>query len=79
METSKSLEPRQCPRCYAINESDRDFCGKCGLPLTGEARIINKSDEEEAAKLAINPDVLQKMIDDAVNKKLEAMKGNPSN
>ncbi|MGA9141260.1 MAG: site-specific integrase [Methanocella sp.] len=31
---SKTLEPRQCPRCYAINTPDQEYCGKCGLPLT---------------------------------------------
>lgn len=31
---SRTLEPRQCPRCYAINTPDQEYCGKCGLPLT---------------------------------------------
>lgn len=37
VESSKSLEPKQCPRCYAINRHDQEFCGKCGLPLNQRA------------------------------------------
>jgi integrase len=67
------LGPRPCPVCHFVNSGMFDHCGKCGSPLTKEAIAKHKRDEEEAAKLAVDPDVLKKMIDDAVNKRLESM------
>lgn len=54
----KVLEPRQCPRCYYINRPDQEYCGKCGMPLTGEARQKTLKNEELIAMLATKPEVL---------------------
>lgn len=35
-ETSDSLEPRQCPRCFSVWGPTLQHCGVCGAPLTRE-------------------------------------------
>ena len=32
-----TLEPKECPRCHAINGPTMNYCGTCGQPLTMEA------------------------------------------
>ena len=34
---SKTLEARQCPRCFTVNGPTRGFCDACGCELTEEA------------------------------------------
>ncbi|MDO8873314.1 MAG: hypothetical protein Q7V05_11395 [Methanoregula sp.] len=33
-ERSKTLEARQCPRCFTVNGPTREFCDTCGCELT---------------------------------------------
>ncbi|MCK8517690.1 site-specific integrase [Methanoculleus sp. 7T] len=42
-----ALEPRQCPRCKALNAYDALFCAKCSMALVEEAaRKVDESTEE---------------------------------
>jgi hypothetical protein len=45
---SKSLESRQCPRCFTVNGPTLQFCGTCGLELTEEAMDKVKQSKEQA-------------------------------
>ena len=42
-----SLQPRECPRCKALNTYDALFCAKCSMILVEEvARMVDESTEE---------------------------------
>lgn len=56
---SKALEPRQCMRCGNINPPTNDFCGTCGLPLTGEV----EADLSLLTKVVENEDAFKKLMD----------------
>jgi hypothetical protein len=45
---SKTLESRQCPRCYTVNGPTLQFCGTCGCELTEEAANKVKQAKEQA-------------------------------
>lgn len=50
---------RICEDCGFNNEPDRLFCGACGEPIQGEAKLIRdteklKEKKEEEAKVAAN-------------------------
>ncbi|OPY36284.1 MAG: putative tyrosine recombinase XerC-like protein [Methanoregula sp. PtaU1.Bin051] len=45
---SEILQPRQCTRCYYVNELSVRFCDNCGQPLTTEAADKLKEAKEEA-------------------------------
>ena len=47
---AKTLEPRQCPRCFTVNGPTLRFCGTCGQELTEEA-INAVSQAKEQAEL----------------------------
>lgn len=54
-----------CPDCGFKNDEDRLFCGACGEPLKGDAKLIRdaeklkakKEAEAEAAKVEVKKDV----------------------
>ena len=45
---SKTLEPRQCPRCFTVNGATLGFCGTCGFELTKEAMEKVKQSKGQA-------------------------------
>jgi len=45
---SKTLEPRQCPRCFTVNGPTLGFCGTCGFELTKEAMEKVKQSKGQA-------------------------------
>jgi site-specific recombinase XerD len=64
------MRPVPCPKCHTPNPPGAEYCYKDGTPLSRKAIAEHKDNEEEAAKLASDPDILQKMINDAVAKAL---------
>ncbi|EHQ35636.1 site-specific integrase [Methanoplanus limicola] len=41
------LKPRQCTRCYSLNEPTARFCGTCGAPLTADVAADLQSMKDE--------------------------------
>jgi len=54
----KSLEPRQCKKCQAINAPDTLYCPVCGSSLTEEAEV----EMEEAKRIISNDKELLRSI-----------------
>ncbi len=76
-----NLKPQICYKCGSDCLANAEFCWKCGNPLKPEAIAAHKNDEAEAVKLFNNADVLQKsititpedlqkMIADAIDKRM---------
>jgi site-specific recombinase XerD len=58
------LEPRQCPRCKALNAYDALFCAKCSMILVEEVARVVESKTEKAQQSFDYEAVIQKMRED---------------
>jgi site-specific recombinase XerD len=72
-ESEKPLAPRICPRCEKTNESTASYCLKCSLPLTEQARLQYENREAELLRSMSREDILEKMINDMVDRRVKEM------
>jgi len=56
-----SLQPRECPRCKALNTYDALFCAKCSMILVEEVARMVESKTEKAQQSFDYDEVIQKM------------------
>ena len=59
--------PQECPRCKELNSPDAENCSRCWIPLGVNA--ITRIDEQ-LNKLTEYPDVLNRLVDEMLSKKL---------
>jgi len=60
------VEARQCPHCSTVCGPTSDYCSRCGHHLTEEAE-----NEVEAARAELSPEMIQRMIDEGIQRALE--------
>lgn len=52
---STALDPIQCTGCHTVNPPGSDYCNRCGLPLTEEARLSQENVVAEIERVLQRP------------------------
>jgi len=61
-----------CPRCGYINAIDnQNFCGRCGQALDLATTLNEERLQKMAVKSAVDPEYLSKLVDAAVEERLD--------